>query len=104
MKFSRIEQTVSLHERMNTVSSALCAEGFFSSLTVDHLECSGCFGNSGDSSYSSLDICLQSPVAFSSVDNLELQISEGSICYDNVTTLKGHCSALLLRNQEVTAI
>lgn len=34
MQFSRIEQTVSLHQRMNTVSSALCAEGFFSSLTV----------------------------------------------------------------------
>lgn len=48
MTFSRIEQTVSLGERMNTVSSALCAGGFLSSLTVDHLECSGCFDNSGD--------------------------------------------------------
>lgn len=83
MKFSRTEQTVSLGERMNTVSSALCTEGFLSSLTVDYLECNGCFGNSGDS-YSSLDIRLQPPVAFSSMDNLELRISEGSICYDNL--------------------
>lgn len=83
MKFSRIEQTVSVVERVNTVSSALRTEGFLWSLTVEHLERNGCFGISGDS-YSSLDTHLQSPVAFSSVDNLELQISEGSICYGNL--------------------
>lgn len=84
MKFSRIEQTVSLVERMNAVSSALRTEGFLWSLTVGHLErCRGCFGNSGDS-YSSLGTRLQAPVAFSSMGNLELQISEGSICYDNL--------------------
>lgn len=82
MMFSGTEQTVSLGERMNTVSSALCTGGFLSSLTADHPECSDCFGNSGDSS-SSLVIHLQSPVVFSSLVSLELRISEGSICYDN---------------------
>lgn len=48
MTFLGIEQTVSLGERMNTVSSALFTGSFLSSLTVDDLECSGCFGNSGD--------------------------------------------------------
>lgn len=67
---------------MNTDSSALCTEGFLSSVTVD-LECDGCFGNSGDG-YASLDIHLQSPIAFSSVDSLELQISKGSVGYDNL--------------------
>lgn len=65
---------------MNTVNSAVCTGGFLSSLTADHQMA---VLVTVVISYSSLDIHLQLPAAFFAIGNLDLQISEGSVCYVN---------------------